>query len=582
MSDKASVFNASILIVDDKDANIRLLECLLRDAGYHQLMSTRDPKAVCDLHAAHQFDLILLDVQMPGMSGFEVLEGLRKIEHGGYVPVLAITVEPGHKLQALAAGAKDFIVKPFNVTELITRIHNLLEVRLLYTKRGNTINALESIALHDALTGLPNRRLLMDRLNQARLYSARARHHCALMFMDLDHFKQLNDTLGHNVGDILLQQVSARLRVCLREGDSVARFGGDEFVVLLDVLSTQPAVAATQAAAIAQKIIDTLGQTYNLNGPNYDSTLSIGVVLFQGDDEPVGTLLKRADLAMYRAKFLGGSQFCLFDPGMEAEVLAQETLAADMRRGLKDEEFVLHYQLQVDSGGTPLGVEALLRWNHARLGLMLPHQFLPMAEGTGMMIPLGHWVLQGACQQLLEWARQPLTASWTLAVNVGAFQLAQADFAVDVANVLKATGAPARQLRLELTEGALLGDVENVIAKMSAVHAIGVGFCLDDFGAGFASLAYLKRLPLVQLKIDQVMVHAVLTDDSVAVIARAIVALGLSMGVPVIAEGVETAAQRDFFSALGCHAFQGNYIGVAALPAAILDDYLNNRPQVHV
>jgi diguanylate cyclase (GGDEF)-like protein len=401
------------------------------------------------------------------------------------------------------------------------------------------------------------------------------------MFMDLDHFKQLNDTLGHDVGDVLLQQVSARLRLCLREGDSVARFGGDEFVVLLDALSSQPQEAAAQTAAIAQKILAALGQTYNLNGPTYDSTLSIGVVVFQGD-EPVGTLLKRADLAMYRAKSLGRNQICFFDTSMEAEVLAQETLAEDMRRGLNDQAFVLHYQIQVDSSGTPVGAEALVRWNHARHGLMLPPQFLPMAEETGLIVPLGNWVLQAACQQLLAWARHPQTASWTLSVNVGACQLAQADFAADVARVLKITHAPASQLRLELTEGTLLGDVENVIAKMTTVQATGVGFCLDDFGAGFASLAYLKRLPLVQLKIDQVMVHAVLHDDSVVAIARAIVALGLSMGLPVIAEGVETAAQRDFFADLGCYAFQGNYIGAVALPGAMLDDYVKNEPPVQV
>jgi len=582
MSDKDDIFRARILIVDDKAANVKLLEELLHEAGYHNLMSTQNPAAVCDLHASHQYDLILLDLQMPGMSGFEVLDGLKTIEHGDYAPVLAITIEPDHKLRALAAGAKDFIAKPFDVTELKTRIHNLLEVRLKYRKLVHTVDALESFALHDALTGLPNRRLMMDRLQQARLASERGGHHCALMFMDLDHFKQLNDTLGHDVGDVLLQQVSARLLLCLREGDSVARFGGDEFVVLLDALSSQAQDAAVQATAIAEKILAALGQTYHLNGPAYDSTLSIGVVVFQGDGEPVGTLLKRADLAMYRAKSMGRNQICFFDRSMQAQVLAQETLAADMRRGLNDQEFVLHYQIQVDVCGTPVGAEALVRWHHAQHGLMVPAQFLPIAEETGMMVPLGQWVLGAACQQLLVWAQHPQTADWTLAVNVGACQLAQADFAADVAAALNTTRAPASRLRLELTDGTLLGDVEDVIAKMSAVQATGVGFCLDDFGAGFASVAYLKRLPLVQLKIDRVMVHAVLTDDSVAVIARAIVALGLSMGLPVIAEGVETAAQRDFFAGLGCHNFQGNYIGEVALPAEMLDSYMNKWPSALV
>jgi len=582
MSAKADIRAARILIVDDEKASLKLLEHLLRDAGYHNLTSTRDPKAVCELHRAHHYDLILLDLQMPGMSGFEVLDGLKAIEHSGYAPVLAITVEPEHKLRALAAGALDFLVKPFDMTEFNTRVRNLLEVRLLYTKLENSVDALQAYALHDPLTGLPNRRLLMERLQTARESSQHGHHHCALMFMDIDHFKQLNDTLGHDLGDLLLQQVGERALTCVRDADSVARFGGDEFVVLLQVLSSQPGEAARQAQVVAQSLLHVLGSSYTLQGQSYDSTMSIGMVVFQGDTGPVGELLKMADLAMYRAKSLGRNQACVFDPSMQAAALAHDALASDMRRGLNAQEFVLHYQIQVNVQGVPVGAEALLRWNHPEQGLMMPGEFLPLAEETGMILALGEWALEAACQQLLLWAKSAATASWTLVLNISASQMAQADFVGQIKTVLHHTGVPPERLRLALTEGTLLHDVEDVIGKLHALKALGLGFCLADFGAGFASLAYLKRLPPVQIKVDQVIVQGVLGDVSLAVIARAMVALGASHHLPVIAQGVESVAQRDFFAKLGCNAFQGKLFGVAAAPLVMHSDYINNQAPILV
>jgi diguanylate cyclase (GGDEF)-like protein len=582
MADKADIQAARILIVDDKEASVKLLEHLLHDAGYHNLMSTRDPKAVCELHRSHHFDLILLDLEMPGMSGFEVLDGLKEIEHSGYAPVLAITVEPDHKLRALASGALDFLTKPFDMTEFNTRVRNLLEVRLLYKQLEQSVDALQTYALHDPLTGLPNRRLLMDRLQLARTSSARGHHHCALMFMDIDYFKQLNDTLGHDVGDLLLQQVGARALKCVRDADSVARFGGDEFVVLLATLSTQATEANRQAQAIAEQLLQALGATYTLQDQSYDSTMSIGLVVFQGDTGPVGDLLKMADQAMYRAKSLGRNQVCVFDPSMQAASLAHDALACDMRRGLNAQEFVLHYQIQVNLQGVPVGAEALLRWNHPEKGLMMPAEFLPLAEDSGMILQLDEWALEAACQQLKLWALNPAPATWTLAVNISASQMAQADFVNRVEAVLHKTGAPPERLRLELTESTLLQDVDDVIAKMQALKTHGLGFCLDDFGAGFASLAYLKRLPLVQIKVDRVVVHGVLEDVSLAVIARAIMALGATQQLPVIAEGVETLAQRDFFAKLGCNAFQGRLFGMAALPLTMHSDYLQKQALAYI
>lgn len=312
MLSEAAVLAAHILIVDDQPANVLLLEQLLRQVGYTNLSSTRDPYAVCELHRNQHFDLILLDLQMPGMDGFQVLADLQQTEEQGYVPVLAITVQPGHKLRALASGAKDFIAKPFDMVELKARIHNMLEVRLLYTQLAQSNLALKALALHDPLTQLPNRRLLLDRLRQAQLGSSRTHRHCALMFLDIDHFKQLNDTLGHDAGDALLLQVSQRLLGSARSGDTVARLGGDEFVVLMNALSTRVALASKQAQAMARKMHKTLRQTYRLNGQAYDTSLSIGVVIFMGDTESINNLLKKADQAMYQAK-ADDSQGVCFD-----------------------------------------------------------------------------------------------------------------------------------------------------------------------------------------------------------------------------------------------------------------------------
>ena len=275
---------------------------------------------------------------------------------------------------------------------------------------------------------------------------------------------------------------------------------------------------------------------------------------------------------------MGRSRVCFFDPAMQAAVQAQEKLLQDLQRGLDVGEFELFYQIQVDTRGLAVGAEALLRWHHPRQGLLLPGRFMALAEESGLILPLGQWVLEAACQQLLLWAASPLTAAWTLAVNIGACQMAQADFASGVARALQSTGAPAQRLTLELTESTLTSDVEDALAKMAAIHALGVGFCLDDFGAGFDSLDYLKRMPLVQIKVDQALVHQVLLDASVAVIARAIVALGASLGVPVMAEGVETPEQQLFFAEEGCTAFQGQHIGAVARPGEMLDFYMKNMP----
>ena len=434
------------------------------------------------------------------------------------------------------------------------------------TERKTTDEEIKRLAFYDSLTHLPNRRLLHDRLKHALASSTRSGKPVAVLFIDLDNFKTLNDTLGHHVGDLLLQQVADRLSACVREGDTVARLGGDEFVVVLEDLSNALYEAATHAENVGEKILASLNQPYDLAGHPCASTPSIGIALFADPETTIDELMKRADVAMYQAKDAGRNTLRFFDPEMQAAVAARVALEADLREGLELAQLLLHYQVQVDGTGRVTGAEALVRWQHPKRGLVSPAEFIPLAEETGLILPLGDWVLATACHQLVAWARQPETAHLTLAVNVSARQFRRKDFVRQVRTILEGSGAKPQQLKLELTESLLLEDVEDIIAKMNALKGLGVSFSLDDFGTGYSSLAYLKRLPLDQLKIDQSFVRDILTDPNDAAIARTIVALAESLGLAVIAEGVETKAQREFLASAGCHACQGYLFG-RPLPA---------------
>ena len=420
---------------------------------------------------------------------------------------------------------------------------------------------IRNLAFYDALTRLPNRRLLFDRLQQAMAASARSGRSGALLFIDLDNFKALNDTRGHDKGDLLLQKVALRLSTCIREGDTVARLGGDEFVVMLENLSVDAEDAATQSKIVGEKILATLNHRYHLDGQEYHSTPSVGVTIFNGQVNSVDQLLQRADMAMYQAKAGGRNTLRFFDPDMQAMINARVALENDLHRAVQDSQFILYYQPQVDDDGLLLGAEALLRWQHPLRGLVSPAEFIPLAEETGLIVALGHWVLQTACAQLVAWASLSTTSQLTLAVNVSACQFRQPNFVEQVLSLLEQSGAKPARLKLELTESLLLDDVEDTIAKITTLKANGVGFSLDDFGTGYSSLAYLKRLPLDQLKIDRSFVRDVLTDSNDAAIAKTIVALAHSLGLGVIAEGVESQAQREFLSNVGCRCYQGYFFG---------------------
>jgi diguanylate cyclase (GGDEF)-like protein/PAS domain S-box-containing protein len=429
------------------------------------------------------------------------------------------------------------------------------------TERKAAAGEIAQLAFYDTLTRLPNRRLLSDRLQQALATAMRTRRKGSLLFIDLDNFKQLNDTFGHDQGDLLLKQVAERLVANVREIDTVGRFGGDEFLVVLEDLGEDPVEAARHTEMVGYKILDSLNRPYTLSGREHYSSPSIGITLFAEPGDTVDELLKRADMAMYQAKAAGRNVIRFFDPEIQTLVTARAALESDLRQSVVRGELLLHYQVQVDVGGSAIGAEALVRWNHPVRGMVMPGEFIPLAEETGLILPLGQWVLDAACRQLVEWSAQPKRAHWTIAVNVSSRQFRHPEFVDQVLEVIERTGADPHKLKLELTESVLLEEVEHTISKMTLLRSRGLRFSLDDFGTGFSSLSYLKRLPLDQLKIDQSFVRDVLTDPNDAAIARAIVSLAQSLGLTVIAEGVETEAQRDFLASEGCQAYQGYLFG---------------------
>ncbi len=430
-----------------------------------------------------------------------------------------------------------------------------------FTERKNSEERINNLAFYDTLTHLPNRRLLMNRLQQALASSSRLGREGALLLIDLDNFKTLNDTLGHQVGDQLLQEVALRLAACVREDDTVARLGGDEFVVMLENLSEHPLEAAAHTEVVGEKILAALGQHCQLVTSEHHCSCSIGAVLFNSNSQTTDELLKQADIAMYQAKKAGRNTLRFFDPQMQASITTRVALEAELRKAIEKQQFQLHYQIQVDSSHRPLGAEALIRWIHPERGMISPAQFIPLAEETGLILSIGLWVLETACAQLKAWQQDALTRDLVLAVNVSARQFHQSDFVAQVHDAVRRHAINPVQLKLELTEGMLLADVEETIATMNILSEIGIQFSMDDFGTGYSSLQYLKRLPLDQLKIDQSFVRDIVTDSSDKAIVRTIIVMAQSLGISVIAEGVETEENRQFLLDNGCFHYQGYLFG---------------------
>jgi diguanylate cyclase (GGDEF)-like protein/PAS domain S-box-containing protein len=420
---------------------------------------------------------------------------------------------------------------------------------------------IHNLAFYDPLTKLPNRRLMLERLSYMLNNSMRQHHHGAILFIDIDNFKILNNTKGHDLGDLMLIEIAKRLKDCVRIDDTVARLGGDEFVAILEGLGAEHAQAVAQVETVVRKILTALNQPYFLRDHEYHSSACIGINLFCDKKFALEELLKHADTAMYQAKASGHNSFCFFDPDMQAMMEARATLENELRHALPQRQLKLHYQMQVDRSGHLVGAEVLLRWQHPGHGLVSPAQFIPIAEETGMILPIGTWVLETACAQIKEWEKSSRTNGLCLSINISVRQFYQPDFVEQVRQIILDSSIDPALIKFELTESLVLNNISDSITKMKALEEIGVHFSMDDFGTGYSSLAYLTQLPLSQVKIDQTFVQNIFKKSTDTVIVQAIIGMADNLGMEVVAEGVETEAQYNFLKQHGCAVFQGNLFG---------------------
>lgn len=431
----------------------------------------------------------------------------------------------------------------------------------------------QRLAYYDPLTNLPNRRLLMDRLNQALITAARSRHFGAVMFLDLDNFKLINDTRGHDIGDMILIEVANRLQSLVRKSDTVARMGGDEFVIILGESGNTRELAMNQATHMGEKICQLLREPYPIAGTEFLTSASVGIALFQGS-ESADHLMKQSDLAMYQVKSRSRNSLCFFDPAMQIELIHRIDLIQDLKQAISRNQLELYFQPQFDMQGCVVGVESLVRWTHANLGLLLPDRFIPLAEETGMIVPIGQWVMMSACLQLKRWQAFRWGKRVKLTVNVSALEFRQNGFVEPVRHVLAATDANPCQLSIELTETRLLQDIQDTQEKMNALKAMGISLSMDDFGIGYSSLSNLARLPFDQLKIDKSFVQFQNHEDEIMV--QAIISMGHNLGLSVVAEGVETKDQVAFLSEHHCPILQGNLLSLP-LKQQAFEDYLSSH-----
>jgi diguanylate cyclase (GGDEF)-like protein/PAS domain S-box-containing protein len=435
--------------------------------------------------------------------------------------------------------------------------YQYIAIRTDITARKNSEEATLRLAFYDPLTNLPNRRLLMDRLQRSLSVNSRNNEHGAILFIDLDNFKNLNDTKGHGVGDLLLIEVGTRLKNCVRDEDTVARLGGDEFVVMLENLGNKADPASAHAEHVAHKILLELNKPYLLNGYEHYSSPSIGATLFCDSSKSVDDLLKHADSAMYQSKNAGRNTIRFYDPRTQALLVARNELEAALRHALDNQELQLYYQIQVNKDQQAIGAEVLLRWNHPTVGKVAPEQFIPLAEETGLIVPIGLWILQTACMQLKKWQGQTLTSGLVLSVNVSVRQFREKNFVQQVQKVITDNGINPALLKLEITESMIMDNVDATICTMNELKALGLKFSMDDFGTGYSSLSSIKRLPLDQIKIDQSFVRDIEHDPNDKAIVRIIIAMASSMNLDIIAEGVETAEQLRLLTLKGCTNYQG-------------------------
>jgi diguanylate cyclase (GGDEF)-like protein/PAS domain S-box-containing protein len=702
----AEIRRARILVVDDQQVNVQLLEYLLKTTGYEKVHSTTDPRQVVALHLRYRFDLIILDLHMPGMDGFEVMEALKPLESESWLPVLVVTAEPDKKLAALEAGARDFIGKPFDTVEVMTRIRNLLEVRLLHretaeygsrmertvrertaelqrfrgamdatseaiflidsrsmamvdvndgacrmlgfsreallridpvalglatheqlerhlateaaahesdivetellradgrgavpveigwqmqeaggtrmliavardiSERLQAQQRLKHMASYDALTGLPNRTLFFQNLRDAIELAQDKNWRVAVLFISLDRFKIINDSLGPMLGDELLRQFSIRLVRCVRLRDTAGRLGGDEFALVLTMTRDQQ-----EAVNVANEVREALRAPFDLQGQQAVLTASIGISMYPDDATDPGTLVKYADTAMVRAKEAGRDGYRFFTAGMNVQVLARLDLELALRGALEGGQFALYYQPKLElNTGRISGVEALLRWQRPGYGLVYPAEFVPVMEETGLVVRVGEWIIDEACRQIAAWSEEGVR-DVRVAVNVSSRQFVEGDLEGAIRRAIERHGVEPGLLELELTESALMVNAEHTIEVLARLKLLGIKVSIDDFGTGYSSLAYLKRFPIDKLKIDIAFVRDIVTNPDDAAIALAIISMAHSLHMLVIAEGVESRAQMAYLRRHRCDEIQGFHFSRALAAGDLARLVLENRAQ---
>jgi diguanylate cyclase (GGDEF)-like protein len=555
-----------VLLVEDNQGDARLIQEWLAEAGAVQFEVTHLGliRQALDRLSKHAFDVLLLDLSLPDGRGLSNLNQIQAIAPNLPVIIVSNNHDEQLALHAVKAGAQDYLVKGRGDGHVLARVMRYAIERKRVDER------MAYLAHYDVLTGLPNRVLFRDRLTRAFAHAQRHGHNIALMFLDLDHFKSINDTLGHDAGDQFLKAVARRLENCVRRNDTIARLGGDEFTVILEDVND-----SNDVVAVADKIVDAMSRSHPLEGHEVFVTVSIGIALYPSSGLDAATLIKNADTALYNAKEHGRSCYRFYNPQMH--VMASERLAmvTALRHAVRRQEFVLHYQPQLDPRTQRVhGVEALLRWNHPENGLISPSQFIHLLEDTGLIITVGEWVLRDACRQqrALQDAGMPVRMS----VNVSMRQFRQPDFVDRVAGVVRESRIDPQFLQLEVTESLLVDNVSATTAKLHALREIGIRISIDDFGTGYCSLSYLKQFPLQTLKLDHTFIKDIEHRSNDAAIANAIIALGHSLNMEVVAEGVETERQLDFLRGQGCDAVQG-FLYSEPMPAHALPTWLREQ-----
>jgi diguanylate cyclase (GGDEF)-like protein len=554
---------ARILIVDDEPQIRGMLHKLLGEV--HECVEAASAEESLELLRGERFDLILTDIIMGGMSGLEMLSQARQLAPETVVIMISAEQTIDNAIEAMRAGAFDYVTKPFDLRQVGMAIRRALDYLSLREAKRRYEADLEELVkrrtaqldhatFHDDVTDLPNRKLFEERLAQALTRARATGARLAVMYLDLDRFKNVNDTLGYVAGDRFLRDVSERLRSCLREDDAVARTGSDEFALLLTHVG-----GTEEVIEVTGKVHDALKPAFHLDSHELYVTTSIGISLYPDDGCETMELLRNAGAALYRAKGQGGNSYQFYEAEMNARAVKRLALESSLRRALGSEEILLYYQPQVDQSGRIVGAEALVRWQHPELGLLSPAEFIPLAEETGLIVPLGVQILRAACTEASAWkvAGHPLLVS----VNFSPRQFCQPDLVMVVARLLRETGLEPNYLEVELTESSVMKNAESAIVKLNELKELGVNIAIDDFGTGYSSLSYLKRLPIDTLKIDQSFVRDVTTDPKDAAIVRAIITLAHSLDLKVKAEGVERKEQLRFLRLLRCDVVQGYLLG---------------------